>query len=66
LISKFKGEVINSILRLLLQEGARLGQEDNINHHWDFTPEREPIVCNLCCGKSCPELYEARPEPRES
>ena len=22
-------------------------QEYNINHHWDLTPVREPIVCNL-------------------
>ena len=28
-----------------------MGQEDNINHHWDLTPERDPTACNLCSGK---------------
>ena len=51
LMTKSEGESINSILRLLLQKGGSMGQEDNINHHWDLTPERDPTACNLCSGK---------------
>ena len=50
-MTKSEGEGINSILHLLLQEGRSMGQEDNINHHWDLTPERDPTACNLCSGK---------------
>ena len=54
MITKSEVEGINFILLLLLQEGGRMGQEDNFNHHhWDLTPEREPKVCHLCSCKRC-------------
>ena len=55
MIKKSERVGINFILRLLLQEGTRMGQEDNINHHWDSTLERELKVFNLVVRGVCPK-----------
>ena len=60
LITKSEGEEINFILRLILQEGGRMGQEDSINHHWDSTLEKVPKVFNLVVRGVCPEPSKKR------